>query len=523
MTGIFTSDIELPADYEDTNEKPIVIEVNSRPKLYKRQNPSKRFKNFQHVYYYPDLVSPNGSRSAALTYSTILGQNQETILTIEQLRQCADVWVNCGEIRQVINKHLDFTLNDRTKFMIALNDELTEGATDDELTKYQDILNSSETKELRRKILRINKRVKLHQNLIKHVTLNYIFGRGFTQIHRFPKDQEWTIFGEPKSLQPLNNTRVVDVKVNSATGAFEGIYYDFGVVGKEKILIPSSQLISSWFDDVNLYDNTLYSGVSQLWAILNVAFSNQNINDEDLPESTKQLWAKFGFVYAGTGKQAVTQQIKKQLATATMLVHNQEKLKMEVADLGRDMRELTDVRKANVIYICQVLGLPPFFMNDEIPNHATALASLHAYKIGTMKRTQTWIRGFVEDYFYDPILADHLNIPIEDVISADIKVKATFEDTIFETYKERIDALIALKHAGVYDDQKILEELGADDVLERYQQMQKIMERKAVEDAKIWNEQINPNGQPPQQNNNTPFAAATPNKTRKTNGFNRFK
>lgn len=511
--------IEKEQDNEDNQL--YFVSVRNRPK-YERENISNRFK-YLHRKHLELLDNGNKYKSksgAVSVLTTINDQQQRTILTRQQLLQCADAYTNSGIVRSAINRHIDYILGDRIKFGVELNEELTEFATDDEKDKLNKELESDEVKRLRTNIIRVNKRVELHDRLVKFLQNIFIFGRGGLQIIRFPTNNTnndndinnnssdltnvdtenerpitesegigWTgKYGEPQALIPLNVTKIVDVKVNSRTGAFEGFYYDYGIVKKNKVLIKAIDLIPGFLDDANLYDNTMFSGLSSLWSILNVVYANQVIDDEDIPESCKSLWAKQGFVYAGTAKQSTTNRIKNELEAGTFIVHNQKDLLAQVTDLGRDIRELTDVRRKNSEYILQCLGLPVFFMFEDSPNHATAIASLQAYKVGTLRRYKTWVKGILEKYWYDPMLADHFNMSIEDVISLRVKVVARYEDIVFDIFKDQVSALMSLHNAGVYDDEKVLKELGADDVWQRKREIEAIMQKQQLEDAKAIDE-----------------------------------
>ena len=473
----------LIEESQDSND-PIAISFNNR-NHYNRELVSDRFSTIRRVE--PPKKQSKGA--AAIVVSPIYGQQQKTILTRQQLLQCADAYTNDGVVRTAINKHIDFILGKRTKFTVDLNDELTEFATPEEVEALQSELKSSEVQDLRTKIIRINKRVELHDRLTKTLISAFIFGRACSQIIRFPKSEEFPRFGEPRALFNLNTTRIVDVKVDLNTAEFQGLYYDYGVVSRNKELIPATKLLPIWIDDANLYENTLYSGMSPIWPVLNLVYANQIINDEDIPESTKTTWAKFALIYSGTSKQSVTARINDQLKAGTALVHNQEKMKSEVYDLGKDIRELTDVRRANSEFMLQCLGIPIFFMFEDVPNFATAGATIQSYKEGALTRHRTALRGVLEKYWYDPILADHFDTELEDVISLRIKVRAAFEDIIFDSFKEKVDALIVLHNAGVYDDEKVLKELGAEDMLERKRQMEKIEQEMMEQDIKQFQEQ----------------------------------
>jgi len=400
---------------------------------------------------------------------------QRTILTRAQLLQCADAYTNHGILRTCIDKFVDLIHGDRTKFTIELSEELTEFATDQEIEAARAILGNQSVKDLRQKIIRTNKKVDLHDHSVKWLISCFVFGRSVMGIERAPRDAEWSIYGQPIALKNLNSVRIVDVKVNPKTYSFDGYFYDFGVTNQSRVFLPSKDLIPLWFDDNNLYDNTMFSGISPIWPLINVTQTDITINDEDLPESAKQMWAKTGFVYTGTGKASVTNRFKDQFEAGTILFHNQEKLKADLIDLGRDIRELTGTRKENAMYILQSLNFPLFFMFEDVPNHATAQESLAAFKAGTLKRYRTWIKNTLEKYWYDPILADHLGIPIEQAAEQRYKINATFEDIVFDTFKDKSDSIIALLNAGIIDTEKALKELGYDDVLERWKQSGQIM------------------------------------------------
>lgn len=501
---IIDDNIEIPID----ENEPTFESLFGPAKTFKRERIGDRFQRIPRV----NIPAAQSKSGAASIYSPIQGQQQKTILSRNQLMQCADAYTNDGIVRTAINKHIDYILGKRTKFGVELNEELTEFANDEEKDKLKKELDSPEVQKLRTNIIRVNKRVHLHERVTKLLQNVFIYGRGALQIIRFPSNNtvdpiegtekrpptesesklegmQWSgQYGEPQALLPLNTIRIVEPKVNSRTGELSGLYYDYGIVNKTKQLIPSIELIPAFMDDINLYENTLYSGMSPIWPVLNVVMANQIINDEDLPEAAKQLWAKYGFVYAGSGKASVTARIKDQLQAGTTLVHNQEKLNAQVFDLGRDIRELVETRKENAMFILQCLGIPVYFLFEDNPNHATAIASQQAYKVSTLQRHRTWVRDILETYWYDPILADHLNVSVEDVISEKIKVRAILEDVVFDIFRDQVSALVSLHNAGIYDDEKVLKELGADDVWARKREMEAILEKQALEDAKAMDE-----------------------------------
>lgn len=207
---------------------------------------------------------------------------QTTVLNQEQLKQCGFAYINNGIVRGVIDRTVFFIQGDRTKAVVNANDELIETSDDEESKKIEEqIANDTLTvggeeladgtfsggqpariKELKRKVVRLNKRVKLYVGIEKFLTSSLVFGRGFLEIIRLPTDEEWPIYGEPIALKHLTTKNVAECFFNSRTGAFEGIDYNTGDSVKPTRFIKSTNLIPAFHDDNNIQENTLGSGLS---------------------------------------------------------------------------------------------------------------------------------------------------------------------------------------------------------------------------------------------------------------------
>jgi len=373
--------------------------------------------------------------------------NTKPILKRSQLLQCIDAYMNDGTIRAMVNKRTDFILGNRTKYIIEPNEDAEFG--EDAEQALETVLTEQEVKDLKIKINRINKRVSFHERLVNLLVQNFVLGRAAGGIER-ELNSEFPIFGEPIALKVLNGLRLKNPSINSKTWELDGIFYDYGVKDKTNVLIPSTNLLPLWFNDHNLYDNSLYTGMSAVWPILSMAQSNGYINDEDVPESCKSLWAKFGFVYVGDKNPDSMAKFEKNAKVGTLFFHNNPMLDTKLADLKQDIRELTDVRMANMKAMCINFGFPMFLLFEDSANFATAREVMQAYKAGVLERDRTWLRGFLEKYWYDPILADHLRLDsLEDLGNAKMKIKAAFEDINFETRKDIIDREIPLIEQGV--------------------------------------------------------------------------
>ena len=442
--------------------------------------------------------------------------NTRTLLTREQLLDCADIYANNGIVRMAVDKTVWFILGERVRFVIEPNDELIQGMDDEETRETEQRL-KSKYRELHKSLLRIHKRVEFHDRLSKFVNNIEVFGRGFQEIVRFPKTPEWPKFGEPRALRPLTPLRIVDIGVDQSTYDFKGLYYNFGIRGQEKKFLSSDKLIAGWYDDNGVFDNTYYSGMSPVWTTLSAGQTIETIMDENAPEFVKAIAEGFGFLYTGTNKKSVATDIKNTLEKSTWLIHNYKDLKPEKIDLARDPNELMDMTKGLSQYVCQCLNLPLFLLFEDTANFATANQVMQTYKQSTIVRYRTWLRGVLEKYWYDPILADYFNVELEDVIAQEIKIKPIFEDLNFETRKEIIEGDQMLFNIGVLDNVDIADDIGRKDIVrkleaqnrainvdERAEISQELKIQQIQEANKAYQQSSNSSGQkkqpPPKQN-----------------------
>lgn len=428
------------------------------------------------------------SRAAA-----VQPDQQTTVLNSEQLKQCGYAYINNGVVRGVVDRSVFFIQGERTKGQVEANDEQIEVSTDEEAKQLEeDIANDTLTieaielddgttigggpariKELKRKLVRLNKRVKLHINNEKGLTSSLVFGRGFLEIVRLPTDEEWPIYGEPIALKHLTTKNVAEVFFNSKTGVFEGIDYNTGDTIRPTRFIKATNLIPFFHDDNNILENTQGSGLSAVWPILSVSQSDDVINDEDIPEITKNTGGVLTIIKAATNDDNKLREIKEKANGKTQMVMGAGLVEDVLqVPLGRDPHELTDVRIANGKYICQCMNLPLFLMYEDTANFATANQTMQVYKAGVLKRYRTWLQGILEDYWYDTILADHLGVEVKDVLSAPIKVKAIFADINFETRKEVIEADQALVNMGVFNETDVAKDIDRPDIVRRLEEEQ---------------------------------------------------
>lgn len=429
---------------------------------------------------------------------------QTTVLNSEQLKQCGYAYINNGIVRGVVDRSVFFIQGERTKAVVEANDEQIEVSTDEEAKKLEEQITDdtltiggeeladgttlggqpARIKELKRKNVRLNKRVKLHQGIEKGLNSALVFGRGFLEIIRLPVNPDWPIYGEPVALKHLTTKNVAEVFFNRVTGVFEGIDFNTGDSIKPTRFIKATNLIPFFHDDNNILENTQGSGLSAVWPILSVSQSDDVINDEDIPEITKNTGGVLTAILAATNDDGKLREIKEKLNGKTQIVVGQGMIEdIKQVPLGRDPHELTDVRIANGKYICQCMNLPLFLMYEDTANFATANQTMQVYKSGVLKRYRTWLQGILEDYWYDTILADHLGIEVKDVVSAPIKVKAIFPDINFETKKEIIEGDKILVDIGVMNERDVAKDIDRPDIVSRLDSEEAQREKQQEQDV----------------------------------------
>jgi len=448
-------------------------EIEKVNKKIKENNNKKEESTFIAVSKRQQVRTPvTGNKSLAASSM----DNLVSVLKPDQLKQCGLAYINNGIVRTIVDRSVYFINPERTDFVIEPNDELTTGLDDEEIKKIEkqiedDTLTDEnnqplELNKLRQKLTRINKRVRLHSSLDKLLASTLIFGRGALKVVRF-SDKDG---GEPRALKHLSSLRIKNIIADEQTGQFKGLEYDDGkptATGPKKY--KAEELIPAFNDDYNVLDNSNFSGLSAVWPVLEAANTIDVILAEDMPEVARQGWSKFGFLYAGTSKKATIQKLKEELEAGTFIVHNEQALQADVHDLSLDPMKLINVIVGLAKHMSIGMNLPLFMLFEDTANFATANQVMQVYKTGVLNRYRTWLQGILEDYWYDPILADHLGIELKDVISAPIRIKAIFQDINFETRLDVITADEKLQNMMVFTNVDTAKDIDRKDIANRLQ------------------------------------------------------
>ena len=406
----------------------------------------------------------------------------------KQLLMMADSYHNNGTIRTMVNKRVDYILSNRIGSIIEKNDIIDIENSAKLEQAFDEIMTAQETHDFRNRIEFVNKNCQLHDKLTQLCINNFVFGRALGGIDR-QKNDDFPFFGEPVHLKVLNTLRIKKVIINETSGEFEGYHYDFGLPEKNNVPIPAIKLLPMWYNDANIYDNTPYQGMSAIWPILGIAQSNGFISDEDIPEACKTNWAPQDFLFVGDKTEDAIKKLPAKAQNGSRIYHNQEKLRVDKSDMRPDVMKLSETRMANMKVMCIDFGFPMFLLFEDTANFATAQEVMQAYRAGVLERDRTWLRGILEKYWFDPMLADHLRIKdLTKLNKALIKVKAAFEEISFETRKDIIDADVQLVNLGVLTPLDLAKDIDArPEIIERLENMDKALEasRQAAITAKV--------------------------------------
>ena len=89
----------------------------------------------------------------------------------------------------------------------------------------------------------------------------------------------------------------------------------------------------------------------------------------------------------------------------------------------------------------------------------------------------SWLQNVLEKYWYDPILADFYGVPVEEVVSQEVKIKPIFEDINFETRLEIIEGCQSLVNMGVYNPIDVARDINNKQVQRRLEMEDQVVQQ----------------------------------------------
>jgi len=411
----------------------------------------------------------------------------------------------------------EFVLQKRTKFDIGLDENILTLMSKN--PKINDIVNSElmsqEIKpekilEWNTKINTINQDIELHENLTTLGIQAFCFGSGYLHQIRDFQDKDFTQYGRPISLYPINRGQLVEIISHRLTKKFEGIKYrvdddekqqwiahlkdrtekqkekkdKIGEIvstittqmlqeGSNELTISRTSLIPLIIDNFNPLKYGENQGMSRVLPLLPVIATIKQLDEEFIPSSAKKVGRGYNFINTGSPANASVDIVGKQVVEGDVIVHNFEKLKAETLTMQTDLMSLINARKESMYYVLLQVGLPPFLFLEESQSYAKAKEETTVFFNTTVPRLRTLFRNAIEYYYYDPLFADLNNTTVEKIRERKLKLKMVFDESF--DIEKKIELATKLQSLGILrNDLEVLEFIGEDKIL----QLRKDLDRK---------------------------------------------
>lgn len=412
-----------------------------------------------------------------------------------------DILMTDGTALEALMLNVKFVLG---KTLQTVTDARKYFATED-LRKQavESIINNEEYQNILGQVKEIDRKVKLQERLMGAQLQKYAFGRSALGV--VIKN------GLPTDLKPLSSKNLGNVYVDPKTWEFKGVdYHDLLVndgVGKAKAL-KAEELLYFTNMDYNITPDSLFYGVSKLKAVVGASVAKRIIIDEDMPETAKGLWAAKGLLpLPGVTSQSKMNSIVNGLDPAKITAVNAEVGQPIIFPASDKIMELMNAVHELDKYIVRQIGVPMPLMSgyEDVTNRATMDTIVQAYMETRAEFERTVLQSQIDIQWYDTILAALTKKTPEEL---EYKVCVEFQNLVFDTFKDKAEALKLIEEAGIpLTEEAKLEYLGMDNLLEDMEQARKeqeqeeermMAERKEMMEK---NPQIqNPNGQMPPKN-----------------------
>lgn len=366
--------------------------------------------------------------------------------------------------------------------------------------------------------------VKLIPNIKIATWQAWIFGRGAT-IKLFKDSIGKTNSSVTKTKQGGSfeviglktvNTRRLGIPILNTNNnmSFEGVVVDGQGLAKESMIYMT-------YMPYQFSPFTEGYGYSNLESIISIAEELNIAVEEDYKEILKSAWlASIMFVINTAGlteEQAKSKigTIIEAIAPAKYIGINEDIQDFKQLDLDPDFGGLTTLTDNLETKIYKGLQVPQFLVQSEsIANRATALQSASLFINGIIQSDQTWITDILSEQWYDPFVEKELDVkqrldqkkmkspkPIGEQGLIDksqlldneatteseepkFKIKRVFNQARVADFLDLADAITKLFATGVWDLQKVNEELGSEEVIPRVEKLQTEQKAEADKQAK---------------------------------------
>jgi hypothetical protein len=306
-----------------------------------------------------------------------------------------------------------------------------------------------------------------------------------------------------QSLKPINSRRLgIPIFNLDNHMEFEGVVVDGQGLSKNSMIYGA-------YKDVQLSPNTEGFGYSELESIVHVAEELNIAVEEDFKEILKSAWlASILFVINTAGMKEGDAKNKIQtiidaIEPAKFIGINEDIQDFKQLDLNPDFNGLVQLVDNLETKIYKALSVPQFLVQSEsIANRATALQSASLFINGVITKDQSWISDILQEQWYDPFIEKELKAkklekqtvvrkntefdfkdkskPLKkgDRLKDDnsgfteegetkFRIRRIFNQAKVADFIDLADALSKLFAVGIWDTQKVNEELGTEEVTPR--------------------------------------------------------
>jgi hypothetical protein len=421
-----------------------------------------------------------------------------------------------------------FTFGYGSELVIELAESETVGLTQEEIQKKIDQL-TKKHQDIIKKAYDRDEQVKLMPNLKIATWQAWIFGRGATvKLFKGSETATSKVIGNTKQtgseevigLKTINTRRLGIPILNTDNNmSFEGVVVDGQGLDKDSMIYLN-------YMPYQFSPYTEGYGYSNLETVVSIAESLNIAVEEDYKEILKSAWlASIMFVIntAGLSEEQAKSKIGTiidSIAPAKYIGINEDIQDFKQLDLDPDFGGLVQLTDNLETKIYKALQVPQFLVQSEsIANRATALQSASLFINGVIQSDQTWLSDSLSDQWYDPFVTKELKkkekiiigqknkrIGEQALIRDDLllqqndetklvdekagdasginesaepkfRIRRTFNQARVADFLDLADAITKLHATGIWDLQKVNEELGSEEVIPRVE--------KEAKDAKV--------------------------------------
>jgi hypothetical protein len=400
-----------------------------------------------------------------------------------------------------------FTFGYGSELVIELAESETVGLTQEQIQKKVQVLTVKHADIIKSAYDR-DDQVKLIDNLKIATWQAWIFGRGAT-VKLFKgsenrtsktvvKTKQTTSF-EIIGLKTINSRRLgIPILDTNNNMSFEGVVVDGQGLAKDSMIYLT-------YMPYQFSPFTEGYGYSNLESVISIAESLNIAVEEDYKEILKSAWlASIMFIINTAGlteEQAKSKigTIINSIAPAKYIGINEDIQDFKQLDLDPDFGGLVQLTDNLETKIYKALQVPQFLVQSEsIANRATALQSASLFINGIIQSDQTWLTNNLSEQWYDPFVEvelkkkqkvkekqterlgeqklirdDLLDDNTTDDAEPKFKIKRIFNQARVADFLDLADAITKLHATGIWDLQKVNEELGSEEVIPRVEKQAK--------------------------------------------------